>query len=76
MAVNRDSPAEAARALGWAYRHDWEAADGKTIRDDLEALADLIEGKRTVQEFRVITMMCPYGWQHWNDACAEDCDRP
>jgi hypothetical protein len=71
------APAEeiagAARALGCAYTGDWSAVDGKSLRDDLEALASLIEGATGLHDFRAAVGLCPAGKDHWADSDQSCC---
>jgi len=38
-------------ALGNAYRGDWSGVDGRSLREELEEIADVLEGEFTYEEY-------------------------
>lgn len=67
--------AQILRELGQAYRGDWSNVDGRTIRYELETIADLIENNSviTIEELRGKFGLCPMGHGHWTEHCNEYC---
>jgi hypothetical protein len=62
-----------AQQLGRAYRGDWLDFDGRTLRDQLNDLSDVVSGGITVARYRASNSLCPYGHGHWDEYCRDDC---
>jgi hypothetical protein len=63
--------------LGQCWRGDWSGFDGRTLRSELDALADLMRQPEVsdgdVVKYRYNEGMCLTGGGHWNDYCTDDC---
>ena len=56
-------------------RGDWSNVDGRTMRSDLEEVADAIDNPEAdIASIRVSLGICPFGGGHWLDYCVETCN--
>jgi hypothetical protein len=62
-----------AQELGRAYRGDWSDFDGRSLRNELDALSDIVSGKADAAGFRASADLCPRGGGHWTEYCTSDC---
>lgn len=58
---------------GSAMRGDWSEADGRSIRDALDDISRVLDGKLNTTEFRCRNDLCPDGDGHWTQYC-DDCN--
>lgn len=70
----------ALREYGSAIRGDWGSIDGRSVRGDLDRLADALEGRGAAAEYdltywREDLGICPQGGGHWVDHCGDECVR-
>lgn len=64
------------RELGAAYRGSWRDMDGRTLRDQLDWIADSLDINASpinIDEYREANDLCPKGYGHWTEFCDEDC---
>lgn len=57
-------------AVGSAIRGDW-SKDGRSVRDLLDDVIELLHGRKTLAEFFDENDVCPGG--HWREYCTDDC---
>ena len=64
-------------ALGQAYRDDWSGFDGRTLRDELDKIAGIIEAEMRddagiparIEEARMYCGLCRKGGSHFRSSC-------
>jgi hypothetical protein len=58
---------------GQAIRDDWSEVDGRSVRNDLEEVADMIDNDNMYdeQDFRKRLNLCSKGKGHWIQYCSE-----
>lgn len=75
--TRQDAVGRALRALGAAYRGDWSDFDGRSLRHQLEEVADFLADPAPITNTEVEAWMagwfvrndiCPVG-HHWTDHC-------
>ena len=74
--TKRKSAVDVLREYGKAIRFNWSWIDGRGVRDDLDFIADQIEGKfdPDVRELRIAVGICPKGLGFWmGEGC--ECDK-
>ena len=63
----------AAQEIGQAYRGDWSDFDGRTLRDQMNELANIADGTESLAQYRRSNGLCPVGGGHWEMYCHEEC---
>jgi len=63
------------REYAAAVRGDWALLDGRTIRDDLELIADAMDtGEANISWLRRRLWLCSEGGGHWTEHSCKRCD--
>lgn len=78
MADNTAVAAKALREYADAIRGDWGSIDGRSEKNSLNRLADVIEDRDTevsIDTLRDVLGVCPHGQGHWTMYCDEDCEK-
>lgn len=70
------------REFGRAIRGCWGSIDGRSIRTQLDMLADWIDAElvgtptnATLTDMRELMDVCPYGHGHWTEYCGKACEQ-
>ena len=67
--------AQAIREYGQAIRGDWGSIDGRSVRIEMNKLADAVEegnpSHRDIQWWRNELGICPHGCMHWTMYCED-----
>ena len=68
--------AQALTEFGGAIRGDWGSIDGRSVRAQLDLLADYLrypESTPPLPDIRIRLDVCPYGKGHWTEYCEDYC---
>lgn len=67
----------ALNALAAAWRGDWSLFDGRTLRDQLGEIGEVLDGKLTAEQFCQMREICVNGcgWLGYCDCPAANTDR-
>ena len=62
------------REYGGAIRGDWSDLDGRSVRANLDDLADLLDQRDVdVTLERIRLGLCEFGGGHWDRWCDDEC---
>ena len=59
--------------LGNAIGNDWGNFDGREMRNYLDIMVDVLDGKITLYEYRNKVNICQNGGGHWRKYCDNSC---